>query len=374
MILNLQNFNTLTQNAAASVQASAAQPVDLSVGSVLRALLEANSSAGLWMQWLIVQVLQTTRAATSSGSDLDTWLADFGMTRLTAVPSTGLVTLARYTPAAAALVPVGAVVRTLDGSQSFTVTADTTNAAYSAAASGYVVPAGQASVVVPVAAEVAGSLGNVQAGAVALMVTPIPGIDTVTNASGFTSGLDAETDAAARARFQGFLDSRTRATSQAILYAVAGVQQGLTMVLQENTTPTGLTQLGNFVITIDDGSGAPSASLLNAVSSAVDRVRPIGSTFSVQGPQIVEAGVALSVTVTPAAQQIAAIAAVTTAVTGYVNSLAVGAVLSVTRIAQVVYTASSYIANVSGVTINGASQDLTPPAAGVIKLSGIAVN
>ena len=40
---------------------------------------------GLWMQWLILQVLQCTRAATSNGPDLDSWMADMTLTRLPAV-------------------------------------------------------------------------------------------------------------------------------------------------------------------------------------------------------------------------------------------------------------------------------------------------
>jgi hypothetical protein len=39
MLLPLQNFTTLVQTMAASVQGGAAQLIDLSVGSVLRALL-----------------------------------------------------------------------------------------------------------------------------------------------------------------------------------------------------------------------------------------------------------------------------------------------------------------------------------------------
>ena len=84
MALQLQNFSTLVSNAAAAVQGAAVQLVDLTVGSTLRAILEANASMALWLQWLIVQVLQTTRAATSLGSDLDSWMADFAFARLPA--------------------------------------------------------------------------------------------------------------------------------------------------------------------------------------------------------------------------------------------------------------------------------------------------
>jgi uncharacterized phage protein gp47/JayE len=105
MQLSLQTFSTLVQNMAASVQSAASQAFDVTVGSVVRAILEANASVALWMQWLILQVLQSTRAATSNGADLDTWMADFTLTRLPAVAATGNVTFSRYTATMPALVP-----------------------------------------------------------------------------------------------------------------------------------------------------------------------------------------------------------------------------------------------------------------------------
>ena len=90
---------------AAAVEASATQLLDLTVGSTLRAVLEANASIGLWMQWLILLVLRTTRAATSNGADLDSWMADLTLTRLPAVAATGIVTFSRFTPDSVRLDP-----------------------------------------------------------------------------------------------------------------------------------------------------------------------------------------------------------------------------------------------------------------------------
>lgn len=95
MQLSLRTFSTLVQNMAAAVQASAMQLLDLTVGSTLRAVIEANASIALWMQWLILQVLRITRAATSSGADLDSWMADLSVTRLPAIAATGIVTFSR---------------------------------------------------------------------------------------------------------------------------------------------------------------------------------------------------------------------------------------------------------------------------------------
>ena len=126
MQLPLQDFTALVRLQAAAVTNSTRTLIDLSVGSVLRALVEANASVGLWMQWLIVEVLSVTRAATSKGADLDSWVADFGLSRLPAVAALGQMQFSRMTPGLATTVPVGALVRTGIGgdAQAFTVVAN----------------------------------------------------------------------------------------------------------------------------------------------------------------------------------------------------------------------------------------------------------
>jgi phage-related baseplate assembly protein len=278
MQLSLRTFNTLVESMAAAVQASAAQLLDLTVGSTLRAVLEANASVCLWMQWLILQVLRTTRAATSTGADLDSWMGDLSLARLPAVSATGTVTFSRITPTLAALVPVGALVRTADGTQTFSVLTDTTHPAWAGASNGYVIASGLASLDLPVTALVPGNSGNVQADAISLLASAVPGIDSVSNASAFLNGLDAESDDAFRRRFRNFIASRSRATPAAIAYAITSIQQGLNYTIQENTDPTGKPSLGQFVVTVDDGSGSPSTAMLSTVQAAIEAVRPIGSS------------------------------------------------------------------------------------------------
>ena len=374
MQLALQNFTTLVQNMAAAVQAAASQALDLTVGSALRAVLEANASVALWMQWLILQVLQTTRAATSTGPDLDSWMADMTLVRLPAVASVGMVTFSRLTPTATAFLPVGALVRSADGSQTFAVTADSTNSAWSAAAGGYNLAAGLAALTVPVAAQMAGSAGNMQSGAISLMVTAIPGIDAVTNAAPLQNGLDAESDAAFRSRFQNFIQSRSRATPLAIGYAVNSIQQGLSYEIQENVDTAGNVRMGNFVVTIDDGSGYPSSSLLATAAAAIEAVRPVGSTFAVQPPTVVTANLSVLLTVPSGTMKPPVIAAVATALQAYIDAIPIGASLPLTKVAQVAYAAHPAVVNVGALSINGGTADLTPPASGVIKAGVIAVS
>jgi phage-related baseplate assembly protein len=374
MQLSLQNFSSLVQTTAASVQASSRQLLDLTVGSVLRAVLEANASVGLWMQWLILQVLQTTRAATSTGADLDSWMADFALVRLPAVPASGTVTVSRFTPSIAALVPVGALVRTADGTQTFVVTTDAANAAFSAPQNGYVLANGVAALNVPVQAQLAGSAGNVQAVSVTQLATAIPGVDAVSNAAPFQNGLDAEADSALRDRFANYLDSRSRATLLAIGYAITSIQQGLQYTIQENQDTTGAWRPGSFVVTVDDGSGVPSTALLTTVAAAIEAVRPVGSVYAVRPPTMVQAAISLTIAVANTAQKPPVAAAVGSAITVFVNALPIGAPLPLTRIAQIAYAAHPAVTNVSQLLINGATSDLVPPASGVVKAGLVAVN
>ena len=80
-ICGISAHTALRSRSAAATQSASRQPLDLSTGSTLRAILEANASIGLWLQWLILRVLQTTRAASSTDNDLDSWVADFGLSR-----------------------------------------------------------------------------------------------------------------------------------------------------------------------------------------------------------------------------------------------------------------------------------------------------
>ena len=355
MQLLLRNFTTLVEQAAAAVQGSASQVLDFTVGSVLRAILEANASLALWLQWLILLVLQTTRLATSIGTDADSFGADFGMTRLPAVAAQGSVTFSRYTPSMTAFIPANTIVTTADSATQFAVRTDTTNAAWSASQNGYLLGTGVSSVTVPVAALVAGSAGDVLPDTISLVASALPGIDTVTNALALAGGLDAETDAAFRLRFQSFIDSRTRATVQAVSYAATSVEQGVTCTVQENNDGTGGFAPGRFVVTVDDGSGSPPASLLASIQAAVDAVRPIGSIFAVNGPTRLPADVALTLVLTQGADSATAIEAVSSAITAFINALPVGAGLPYTRLAQLAYDASPAIVNVSGLLLQGAT-------------------
>ena len=357
MQLSLQNFTTLVANMAASAQGACVALLDVSVGSVLRALLESSASVALWLQYLILQVLSMTRLSTSVGADADSWVSDFGLTRLPAIPATGIVVMSSLSPAGqSATVPNGALVKTSDGTQSFLVVGGP-----------YLRAQGIASVPVPVQAVVAGVLGNAQAGSVTILGTAIPGIDTVTNPLAFANGAPAETDQALYARFVIYVNTRSQATAQAVANAIASVQQGLSYVIQENVTSAGAALPGNFNVIVDDGSGSPPASLLAAVATAIDAIRPVGSTFTVSAPLLIVANVSMQITLTDPTQATAAQLAAGNAITSYMDALPVGQALPLSRVAGLAYAATSSISNVTAAMLNGLAADIGGQAGAVVR-------
>jgi uncharacterized phage protein gp47/JayE len=381
-VLPLQTFTGLVQQFAAAAQGSAIALLDFTVGSISRALAEGCASIALWLQWIAVQILQMTRAATSQGAALDSWMADFSLTRLPAVPAVGPVTFSRFTPSASALVPVGAQVKTADGSRIFAVIVDTSNSLWNAAQNGFFIPAGTASgtcTVQDVTTDSGGNLsvgsaGNVSAGAISLLASAIPGIDTVTNPVAFTNGIDAETDAAFRARFANYIQTRSLATDSAVAYAIQSVQQGLQFTIQENVTPGGAGEMGNFVVTVDDGSGNPPSSLLSEVYAAVNGVRPVGSTFTVQGPGDLSANIAFTLTTNPISNKPNLVGPLTTAIDTYIDTLPVGATLAFTRLAAVIYGVDPSITNVTNLQINSGTSDIVPTQSQVVKAGTVVIS
>ncbi len=373
MILPLQKFSVLLENMAAGVQGNAAQLVDLSIGSVLRALLEACAAVALWMQWLILQVLTLTRAATSTGPDLDSWMADFSLVRLPGAASVGSVTFSRYTPGMSATVLVGTNVSTNDGAQTFQVIQQSSNPAWNGS-SGYSVAPLVSSVTVPVQATAPGVAGNVQVGAIGVLTSPVAGIDTVTNAASFVGGVNAESDAALRSRFQLYINSRSLATPQAVDAAVASLQQGLRYTVLENQDTTGAFLPGHFWVVVDDGTGSPPDSLLTNASSAVEAVRPIGATYAVTGPLVVAVTVQMSISTSNALTRPAVILAIETATAMWISGLPIAGTLAISKLEALAHGADPSVISVTSATIDGVVADVIAPENGVLIASSIVVS
>lgn len=374
MTISFQGKTTFVRQFIAAVIAAANAAVDSSVGSITLALGQAVTGVALWLQAQIAAVLLLTRAATSSGTDLDSWMADWYFVRLAAISASGQATFARATPTLQAVVPLGQLIQTGAGGQQYIVTQDTTNAAWSAGLNGYVLPPSTASVSVPISALVTGAAGNVLANTITSFVSPIAGIDTVTNASALTNGYDAEGDAAFRARFNLYIQGLREGTVLAIKSAIANVQQDIVSVVLENVDTSLATLRGMLTIVVDDGTGTPPGSLLTAVSSAVNLVRAAGIQFGVIAPVVTSVTITMTVVSANSALHGADTLAAQNAVLAYVNSLPIGTSLIWARLYQVAFDASANITNVTNILINAATADITVTAKGLVKTISVIVS
>lgn len=372
--LTTKSFATLVQDQAAAIQARATALVDFGVGAIMLAAVEANAAVSLWLQGLILKLLTVTRAATSVGTDLDTWVADFGLTRMPGVAATGFVSYARQSVGVQALVPVGAELQTADGSVNFVVVASPGDPNYSAILGGYVIPIGIPVIAVPVRAAAIGVSGNVVARSITVSRTAISGVDTVYNLAKFTTGLNAESDIALRLRFIAFILSLREATAQAVLYAISTVQQGLTSVIIQNENFDGSRNLGYFTVVLNDGSGAPPQSLLDTVYLAIDPIRPLCVSFGVFAPQITTVDLSMDVTVAEGFDQPTVLGQVFAALVAYINSMGIGQRLSYARLAQVAFNASPGVIDVQNYTLAGGTADVVLNNRHIARAGTIAVN
>ena len=194
MAVSVQSFTQLVENQVAAIQGYCTTLLDFTVGSILRAVVESVSGVVLFLEAQALQVAALSRAQTSNGTDLDSFFAQFGFTRLQPTTSSGHVTFSRFTNTQQAIIPVGTTVQSFDGSQQFTVVADTTNGSYNAGLSAYVIPSGTSSLTVAAVSITGSTSANVAAGTITQIVNAVPYVDQVTNAAPFVGGSASELD------------------------------------------------------------------------------------------------------------------------------------------------------------------------------------
>lgn len=375
MSVNTLSFEQLVQNEIAAVQAALPNSFIFGIGSIVRALVDADCTNALWLESFIQYVQSITRLATSQGTDVDSYLADFGLTRLPATYASGAVTFARYTPLQQAVVPVDAQVSSSDGTVSFIVYADANNSNYNPSLDGYVLAPNVASISVPVKATTAGTIGNVIANAITVINSSIPGVDTVTNPVPFNNGFDSQSDAAARAYFVAYLNSLSRANQDGIAFAIVNADTSIAIEynLVENTNyTTGDQQLGYFYAVIDDGTGSPSSNLLQTITSAINAYRGLAIQFGVFAVTVLDATISATIVVpqgTNSGLQTQLHNDIINGLYAYADQLGIGSTMYYSRIIQIIYDVIMQDApglinqiNVTSVLLNSGTSDLVATA------------
>lgn len=375
--LKVRAFSELLAEQARAAQAFAppGRTIDFSKGSVFRALATSFATLGLWLQGMILRTLANTRAATSSGSDLHSWMLDFGLTPTAGTKSKGLVTFGRHTPGLSAVIPaVTTTVRTADGAWTYRVVADTAHPQWSFLQNGYAVPAGIVSVDLPVEALVEGSGGNADNGTITLLSSSVPGIDYVRNPSRLAGGEEPETDDAFRGRFRAYIASLPSGVRPAIEFAIQSVQPGLSWSILPQISPDGTARAAHFTVVVDDGTGVPPASLMGSVTAAIEPVRALGVSYAVIPPERTLADVTMALTITREADSPSVIARVTDALEEHINGLPLGTGLSFTRLSLISYTtAPNEVVNISQVSLNNSNLDIPPSPRQAVRSGQVSV-
>jgi uncharacterized phage protein gp47/JayE len=369
-------------------------PPTFQQGDAFYAFMETVAGQLVFLQAQVQLVNALARAQTcgsdlnngTTDADLDSFYAQFGFYRIPGVAASGIVTLGTYSPAGGqVLIPAanpaatpptqGAIVQTLGGAIQYQAVADPTQPTWNAALNAYVLAAGQSSLTATVQALQPGVAYNVTAGQLSQIGSNLAGIDTVTNGAAITNGTNAESNPSLRSRFILYINSLSKATYGAIVSSVFNVQSVTDASILENVNTGGATQPGEFIATIDDGSGAPPASLVTLVQQAVENVRGFTILGLAQAVTLTTVTETITVRTDPAFVQSAVNVAVQTALQNATNGLTIGKTIYVSMLEQAALTVPGVVAVQPGTLINGSNADLAINQfkRAFVNLSGITV-
>jgi hypothetical protein len=328
------------------ITALAANPPDkqinnFSPGTFAGAITEAVGKQNTFLQSQAQQVLLVTRASTCALPDLVTFVQDYFLSPPWLGPTTcnGVAVFARRQASAdPKVLLVGTIIQNPVPSPSaaiqYQVDTDATNPAYSANAGGsgiggYALAPGlkQFAQAPKIRASTAGTASTVIAGSLTVIASANVPFDTVTNPFDITNGTDGETAPQLLQRFSDFISTRS-GTRYRVAAQIAGVQAGLSFTMNEYVNTDGTQRDGFTTVVVDDGSGAPPLSLLNAVTAAATDPAQ-GKSLGAQVVAIAPSIVAVSIAVTGTAVKSGFVAAdvrtaIQAALVAKVNSNGVG--------------------------------------------------
>jgi uncharacterized phage protein gp47/JayE len=363
-----QTFTGLRELLSTEYGADAYTPASDSPGSTLDPVFNALALLAIQIQQqLSIPLSLAARLATSTGADVDSFVAPFGFTRLPGSYANGLVTFSTASPVGSPLtVPLGTIVQTALGVQYVLVGDAMGNP------TAPVIGSGDSSVQGSVVCLTQGTAGNTPAGTIAQLYAGsgspyVNGINQVTNAAAFTDAANGESDAELKKRFLLGMENGRYAVESAILAAVAGVQVGLTYSFGDHINPDGSYHAAFFsiIVNVANSAAPPPSTLLTAITAAVLPVRSAGIEYVVVGPTLINATVTGNIVVQNGFSSSAVTGAAAVAVQDFVNGLGLNADgspvdCSYAQIVAIIVGVPG-VQNVTGTQLNGSTQDIVAP-------------
>jgi uncharacterized phage protein gp47/JayE len=273
-----------------------APDMDLTVGSIEESHLEVLATQ--------FESLEVRMAEAILDAIQDSCFHAFGFDQLPAVAATGGVVFSALTaPTVNLTIPSGTRLVSSTG-QAFATTADA------------VLQAGSTTTnPVFIQADETGSAGNVAAGSITTMVSPILGVDLVTNPQPTLGGGDPESDESRAQRFTQYVQTLQRGTAQALEYAVTtNTAASLARVIEPfnlNPVPANIPYAGVVWLFAYDGStggleSSTASQIAQMVNGYVDQNgnaipgwKAAGVQVTVLPAQVVDVSVRGTVTLTP---------------------------------------------------------------------------
>lgn len=293
MAFQIKDFASITAGMLNWMRSATRKVTDYNQGSVARTLLEASAAEieELYLQYFIglKEAIPTSVFNTFGFPALEANSAS-GLVRFTAptpleiaamypadgdldaimVDDDGLVMV---TPIAGPSevdvpIPAGTIVSAANGTKTYVTQGDA------------VLAAGDSTVDVLVAAQQPGLAGNIFSGAIDTLVSPLPGISTVTNLVPFINGRDAENDDERKARFRAYIASLARGTVAAVIYGAKTARLvDSSGVITEFVESAGIVEpwktnpaypVGLVNVYVHNGSGGTTAELVEEAQRVID--------------------------------------------------------------------------------------------------------
>lgn len=260
--------------------------------------------------------------ATATGEYLDAHAAQRGLSRKNATAATGEVT---FTTDAEEhgdiLIPEGTQVCTIDDQLRFVIDSDT------------VLSASAQSVNADAHAAQAGAAYNIIAGKIGILVTPIPGISTVSNSAGFTGGSDAESDELLRERiidsYRNIANGANAAYYRSVALSVDGVYAASAVGCARG--------VGTVDVYASARGAALSADKIAEIQSLLDEKREVNVDVRAVAATALNVNLYIRLVVLEGYDFDTVAANVHTAVEDYVNGLGIGTDLRLSKIGEVIY-------------------------------------
>lgn len=277
-LLGTKDLASLLAEAVQRLREAGSPITNLNPGGVFRTFLEITVQGLADLHGLLEQVVAQGYVRTATGRWLDLKAAELGLQRQMARRTEGRIRFWREEAGSEVRIPAGTILATQASPGGdrlrYQVLSEAT------------LPAEDLSVLVSVAAEAPGARHNLPAGQVSEILTPIPGIDGVTQDPDWITvpGADEEPDERLRQRCLLRWAELGGATRDAYI-AWAMAVPGVAAVQVLDRFPRGP---GTVDVVILGPSGLPGNDLVATVQAHVDARRPLCADVLVRGPRPVQ--------------------------------------------------------------------------------------